>query len=233
MPREDVLLGALSDFARTLTRRFDISDVLHDLTARVTEVLEVAGAGVSLLEDGQLRFVTALDEATASLERVQEVHQAGPCVEALHRGGPFLVTVLDQMEPRWPQFVERARSVGIASVAGIPMRLEEGSVGVLDLYDTRPRDWNTDDVRVAQVLADMASTYVMTAAELERHERTNAQLQQALDSRVIIEQAKGIIAAERKMSVDQAFEVLRAYARSHNADLRTVAEAVINLGLRP
>lgn len=233
MAREDLLVGALSDFARTLVRHFDISDVLYDLTTRVTTVLEVASAGVSLVQDGRLRFVTALDETTASLERVQESEQAGPCVEAFRTGEPLLVSSIDRVEQRWPAFVAQARSVGFAAVAGIPMRLDGERLGALDVYHTSPREWSDDDVRVARVLADMASSYVVTASELERQQRTTEQLQRALDSRVIIEQAKGVIAAERKITIDQAFDVLRSHARSHNADLRTVAEAVINLGLRP
>lgn len=233
MAREDLLVGALSDFARTLVRHFDISDVLYDLTTRVTTVLEVASAGVSLVQDGRLRFVTALDETTASLERVQESEQAGPCVEAFRTGEPLLVSSIDRAEQRWPAFVAQARSVGFAAVAGIPMRLDGERLGALDVYHTSPREWSDDDVRVARVLADMASSYVVTASELERQQRTTEQLQRALDSRVIIEQAKGVIAAERKITIDQAFDVLRSHARSHNADLRTVAEAVINLGLRP
>lgn len=233
MSRDDLLIVALSDFARTLVRRFDISDVLYDLITRVSAVLEVTSAGVSLVEDGRLRFITALDERTTMLEKVQEDLQAGPCIEAYRSGEPVVVASLESECERWPTFVEEAKSLGIASVAGIPMRLEDGSLGALDLYHSEPRSWSDDDVRIALVLADMASSYVVTASELQRQQRTNEQLQRALDSRVVIEQAKGVLAAERKIDVDQAFELLRRHARRHNADLRSVADAVINLGLRP
>lgn len=231
MARDAVLVRVPADLVRT--RRFDICHALYDLTTQVTAVLHVASAGISLVQDGRLRSVTAMDETTASLERVQEDHQAGPCMEAFRTGEPLLVTSLDQVEAGWPAFVELARSLGFASTAGIPLRLEGVSFGALDLYHTSPRDWSGDDVQMARVLADVASGHVLTASELERQQRMTEQLQRALDSRVVIEQAKGMIAAERKISVDQAFEILRKHARSHNADLRSAAEAVINLGLRP
>lgn len=233
MAREDLLIEALSGFARTLVDHFEISDVLHDLTSRVSSVLDVAGAGVSLVEDGRLRLVSALDEATASLERVQEEEQAGPCIDANRSGLPALVPRLDEVESRWPRFVGQARAVGFASVAGIPMRVDGRALGVLDLYHTSVREWSEAEIRIARVLADMATSKVITASELARQKRTTEQLERALESRVIIEQAKGILAAERRISVDAAFEVLRSHARSHNADLRSTAEAVVRLGLRP
>ena len=233
MARQDLLIQALSDFARTLVQHFEIADVLYDLTSRVTSVLEVASAGVSLVQDGGLRFVTALDEATASLERVQEEEQAGPCIEAYQSGVPALIPRLDDVESRWPRFVEQARRVGFASMAGIPMRVDGERLGALDLYHTAAREWSEADVQLAQVLADMATSYVVTASELERQQRTTEQLERALESRVVIEQAKGILAAERRISVDAAFELLRGHARSHSADLRSTAEAVVRLGLRP
>lgn len=232
MARQDLLVGALSEFARTLVRRFDISDVLYDLTARVTAVLEVESAGVSVVQDGRLRFVTALDERATTLERVQEEEQAGPCIEAFRTGNPILVNPLTEVEHRWPTFVREARSTGFVALAGIPMRLDGQSLGALDLYHTSHRDWSDEDVRVARVLADMATSYVVTASELERQQRTSEQLQVALESRIVIEQAKGIIAAERRVPVDKAFELLRSHARSHNADLRTTADAIVRLGLR-
>lgn len=233
MARQDLLIQALSDFATTLARHFEIADVLYDLTSRVTSVLEVASAGVSLVQDGGLRFVTALDEATASLERVQEEEQAGPCIEAYRSRRPALIPRLDEVEARWPRFVDQARAVGFASMAGIPLCTDGQSLGALDLYHTAPREWSEADVQIARVLADMATSYVVTASELERQRRTTEQLERALESRVVIEQAKGILAAERRISIDAAFELLRSHARSHNADLRSTADAVVRLGLRP
>lgn len=226
------LMQALVGFARTLTAGYDISQVLHDLTGRISGVLDVAGAGVSLREGEAIRFVTADVESVAAMERVQEKAQRGPCMEAIRTGAPVAVPVLDKQANRWPEYTAKAAELGIVAVAAIPMR-DGTRIGVLDIYDTRPRQWTQDELDAAAVFTDIATAYVLHASELERERRTVEQLQQALDSRIVIEQAKGILAAENKISIDQAFGRLRKHANDHNATLRTVAEAVVKLGLRP
>jgi AmiR/NasT family two-component response regulator len=118
-------------------------------------------------------------------------------------------------------------------VLGVPLRLQARSIGSLDVYDTGSRVWSPDELAAATVLADIAASYVAHASELDGAKRLNEQLQTALDSRVLIEQAKGILAGERKISVDDALEILRSHARSNRASLRAIAEAVVNLGMRP
>jgi GAF domain-containing protein len=232
MAHQKLLVRVLSEFARTLAGEFAVSDVLHDLAERVTEVLGVPGAGVSLADSGRIRFVAAIDEVTAAIERVQEDTQEGPCVDAHRAGELVLVADLRDDPGRWPTFAERARELGIVAVAGIPMSWNGTRLGALDLYSTARRDWLADDVVLAQVLADMATCYIAHASELERSRRTVEQLQEALESRVVIEQAKGMLAAERSISVNEAFELIRSHARSHSASLRAVGEAIVNLGLR-
>ncbi len=233
MADQELLTRAVSGFARTLARGCEISEVLSDLAARATEALAVAGAGVSVLESGQVRFVAASDERSAGLERVQETRQAGPCVDACLTG--MIVTAADLPEASrgWDRYRKAAREAGIAAVASVPMRHEGHSIGAVDLYSAGRRDWSADDLGAATVLADMATSYLVHAWELARQTRVNQQLREALDSRIVIEQAKGVLAAERHISVDEAFEVLRWHARSHSASLRSVAEAVVRLGLRP
>ena len=223
---------ALIGFARTLTAGYDVSDVLHDLTDRVAAVLGIAGAGVSLREDGGLRFVTAGTEATAALEQVQELYDEGPCAEASRTGRRVSVAYLPDAARRWPRYTAVAARVGMLAVAAIPMRAPE-RIGVLDLYVARRHDWTPEELSIAGVFTDVAAAYVLHASQLERERRTVEQLQEALDSRVVIEQAKGIVAAERRIDVDAAFAVLRKYANDHNATLRTVATAVVDDGLRP
>ncbi len=233
MADQHLLTRTLSEFAATLVRGFAISDVLHDLAGRVTAVLGVDSAGVSVQESGRLRFVAALDERSRRLEQVQERLQAGPCVDALRSGQAVTVTDLSECASSWGTYPQQAREAGIVAIAGIPMRLADKGIGVLDLYSARRRMWSPDDLATAHVLADMATCYVLNASELDRQRRINQQLQEALDSRVIIEQAKGVLAAELGVSVDRAFELMRRHARSHNANLRAVAQAVVHLGLRP
>jgi GAF domain-containing protein len=133
---------------------------------------------------------------------------------------------------RWPELAAAAADVGIVAVAGIPMHLNGTRLGALDLYHDRPHDW-TDDVEAARLLAYMATAYVANAARLDQVRHTAEQLQEALDSRVVIEQAKGILAGERNITVDEAFATLRSHARNNHVSLRAVADAVVNLRLRP
>jgi GAF domain-containing protein len=230
---QGLFLRMLSEFARTLVVRYEIADVLYELAGRTTTLLDVAGAGVSLGDEGRLRFVTGVNEATVRVEQTQERAQEGVCVEAYTWGKPVMVPDLAEIRGRWEDFWNEATRVGFAAVLGIPMRLDDDVLGAVNIYSAEPRSWSDDDVATAQVLADMATSYVVNASELEKSRRTAEQLQEALQSRIVIEQAKGILAAERKIPVDDAFDVLRTHARSHNANLRAVAEAVVNLGLRP
>lgn len=233
MVDQAALVRVLSDYVRTLAGDYAIGDVLHDLVERVTELVDVAGAGVSLAENGQIRFATAINDAIATIERVEEDTQSGPCVDAHRSGNVVLVPDLRDDTHGWPAVAEAALDLGVIGVAGIPMRLNGTDVGALSLYATERRDWSAEDLSVARLLADMATAYVAHASALQQARRLSEQLQAALESRVVIEQAKGMLAAERHISVDDAFEVLRGHARRHHASLRSVADAVVQLGLRP
>lgn len=233
MADDRLLAETLGEFARTMARGYAISYVLHDLVQRAVDVAKVDGAGVSLQEGTRLRFVTAVDERITVLERIQECEQIGPCIEAWQTGTAVTIADLGQLGGRWGAYEPAAAEMGIAAVAGIPLRVRSDVVGALDLYRNTPGEWSAAHLRIAGALADMAASYVVNASELERQRRLTEQLQEALDSRIVIEQAKGVLAAERNVSVDDAFELLRGHARRHNSNLRSVAEAVVKLGLRP
>lgn len=233
MVDQAVLVQVLSEYARTLAGNYAIGDVLHDLVEHVTELVGVAGAGVSLAENGRIKFATAINDTIAAIEGVEENTQVGPCVDAHRSGDVVLVPDLHDEPHRWPAVAEVALEAGVAGVAGIPMHLDGTEVGALSLYAAERRDWSAEDVSVARLVADMATAYVAHASALQQSRRLSEQLQEALDSRVVVEQAKGMLAAERKISVDDAFEVLRTHARRHHASLRQVADAVVRLGLRP
>ena len=229
------LVTALGHFARRIAAGRDVSDVLDDLPGRVDRVLRLAGAGVSLLREDGLHFVACASERHAELARVQDTgngHEAeGPCVEAAGTGEQVLVEDLAAAAQRWPRYVQVARRLGIRSVAALPLRAD-AVVGTLELYGDAPRPWREAELAVAQVFADVAAGYLRAARELDRQRRVSAQLQDALDSRVVIEQAKGVIAAQRGVGVDEAFRILRKHANDHGATLRVVAETVIGRGLR-
>jgi GAF domain-containing protein len=227
------LHSELTRFALLLVQEYSVSDALHDLVDAVTAVLGVSGAGVSLIQDGRLTFATASTGPIAELEHIQEQTQAGPCIEAFHREEIVKVGDLRTERERWPTLVEAAERIGLHATIGVPMRLNGAKIGALDVYHHEPRDWTDEECEVADLLAAVATGYVANAARLDEARATAEQLQEALDSRVIIEQAKGVLAGERNVSVDEAFRVLRTHARNRNASLREVAHAVVHLRLRP
>ena len=227
------LSRALSEFARSLVQGYDVSDVLYRLADHVMDVFAADGAGVALAdESGRLGRATAANELSAAIEEVEVRTQEGPCVEAL-RNDAVLVDDLEEVGERWPVYAAAARRIGIRAVASIPMRFDRANLGSIDVYCRRVRHWSGEDVTAARTLADVATSYVVFASELERSRRTTAQLRGALESRVVIEQAKGVLAADYGVDVQEAFEVLRRHARSQSTSLRTIARAVVEAGLRP
>ncbi len=228
MPNPDTLLDSLERFAAVLTSGYSIGDVLHNLTEEMAEVLNLTGAGVTLIHDGQQRFVTAAVEAIADLERVQEKWQTGPCVDAVASAAAVAVPDIGgDAGKRWPDYTIAAKTAGIEAMAGIPMLAEGAAIGAVNLYDNQPRNWSAEDLRVATIFASIATGYLAHASAARQQQRTAEQLQQALNTRLIIEQAKGVLAEKRQISVDDAFQTLRKDAREHNTRIHDVASAVV------
>jgi GAF domain-containing protein len=230
-----LFVRTLSDFTRVLLTPYDIHTALGELADRVTDVLGLAGSGVSLARGDRLEFGTAYGSAIAEVERTQERFQAGPCVTAFKTGKIVAVTDVAACTDEWPDYCAAAKRAGISAVASLPMRLDETepSVGALNLYADGPRDWPDDDLAAAVVMADMATTYLINASHHRKQIELAQQLQDALNSRVLIEQAKGALAARLQIAPDQAFDRLRRYARSRGVRLTSVAEAVVHHGLDP
>ncbi|MFC7405130.1 GAF and ANTAR domain-containing protein [Georgenia alba] len=226
-----LFVQTLSDFVRTLVRPYDIDSVLNDLALRVAKVLHVSGAGVSLSHDGRLRMITAIPPHLMALEKYQEENQTGPCVDAFRESRRALVPDLEQGRDLWPEYVDAALTSGTRSLACLPLALEDEAFGTLTLYAER-RDWPEEDVAAAGLLADMATGYLINASTHNQQAELNQQLSHALESRVVIEQAKGIIAEARSLSVDQAFELIRRHARNHQVRVRDLADAIVHMGLR-
>ena len=229
---QPLFLKTLSRFAVELPSRYDLEAVLAELTESVTAVLGLSGSGVTMAEDGRLRFVTAVSQASGDLEHNQEEQQAGPCRDAYETGLVIRVTDVREESDRWPQFSASATRLGVAGVAGIPMRLADEIIGALNLYSPEPRQWADGDIGVARVLADVATSYVVNASKLRQQEQLSEQLQEALESRVVIEQAKGITAYKHAVSMDQAYQLICRHAGNNHASLRVVAEAIVAVGLQ-
>ena len=185
-----------------------------------------------MAEQGRLRFVTAVSQASGELERTQDEYQAGPCRDAYDTGEAVRVSDVRAESERWPEFSATATRLAVAGVAGIPMQLADVTIGALNLYSAEPRQWSDEDIAVARVLADVATSYVVNASKLRQQEQLSEQLQEALESRVVIEQAKGITASRHSVTIDAAYQLIRGHARSNNASLRVVAEAIVAVGLQ-
>jgi len=229
----DQLYVALQAFAATIAGDYDVSDVLHRVCDHLVEVVGGAGAGVSLLDGGgQVRFAAATSTAVGGIERYQEDAQDGPCAVALRTGKPVVIGDVCG-DRRWPAYCDAVQANGMRAVLAVPLVVREDRIGAVDVYDVEARRWSDHDVAAATVLAQMATAYVIRANATAEVERVNEQLQQALESRIVIEQAKGRLAGERGIDVDDAFEVIRGHARSHNETVRSVAERIVAGELDP
>jgi GAF domain-containing protein len=222
------VMRTLSEFTRHLLAPRDAEEALSALAGYATEILGLRGTGVSLARGGGLMAATVFPERLAALEQSQQDYQSGPCMKAFREERIVAYEDLGAYSKRWPHYCRVAESIGISSVASVPMHLRESRVGALDLYGKGHRRWPEDDLAVAAAMADMATSYLLNASVLQQQTELNAQLQNALASRIPIEQAKGLLASEHRISLDQAFERLRSYAREHRETVRKVAEAVVD-----
>jgi len=221
------LADVFVEMADTLVDDFDVIDFLHVLTERCVQLLGISAAGL-LLTDGQgtLQMVAASSERTRLLELFQLQTDQGPCVDCFHTGQPVSVADLST-GGRWPRFTAAAAEVGFAAVYALPMRLRSEVIGALNFFDTNPGALDQGKLRIGQALADVATIGLLQQRALHRSGVVTEQLQTALNSRVLIEQAKGILAERLHLDVADAFALLRGGARSHNRRLSDLARAII------
>jgi transcriptional regulator with GAF, ATPase, and Fis domain len=225
---QQLLTEAFVEMADTLVDDFDLMDFLHVLTDRCVSLLGVSAAGLLLTDQrGALRLVAASSEQTRLLELFQVQIDEGPCLECFHSGRPVAVADLAGAVERWPRFVPAARRTGFEAVHALPMRLRSEVIGALNLFTTQARDLDSETLRLGQALADVATIGLLQARTIQRRDALTEQLQTALNTRVLIEQAKGVIAERRHLDMDAAFTLLRASARNHNRRLADLSRAVI------
>jgi transcriptional regulator with GAF, ATPase, and Fis domain len=219
---------AFIELTDTLVTDFDIIDFLERLAGRCTELLSVAACGVLLADHhGVLNLIAASTERARLVELTQLQHSEGPCLDAYHTGRPVLRADLADTDPRWPAFAAAARAAGFAAVHALPMRLREQRIGALSLFSAQSGPMDADTVALAQALADAATIGIVHQRALARSELVAEQLQTALNSRIVIEQAKGFLAERLGSTVEDAFRVLRRYARDHNRKLTDVAADIV------
>lgn len=227
--RERAIAQAFVSLTNSLVEGFDVLDLLSGLTVDCARLLDIASAGL-LLADGRgtLHLAAASSHAARDVELLQLQRQEGPCLECYRTGVPVSVDDLSRETQRWPQFAPAALHAGFASVHAMPMRLQENVLGALGLFGTATGALEEDDVALAQALAHVASVAIVTGKAAADKALITEQLQTALTSRVVLEQAKGLIAQSGNVDVDEAFTLVRSYARRHNARLTDVARTLVS-----
>src|SRR5450631_3296282 len=206
----ELLPEAFVELADTLVAGFDVIDFLHLLTDRSVQLLDASAAGLLLADPrGELRVVATSSEAVRLLELFQLQNDQGPCLDCFRGGLPVTVADLSAEAQRWPRFTAAAQQAGFAAVQALPMRLRDQVIGALNLFRATPGAFPPADRRVGQALADVATISLLHERSMRHSDTLNEQLQTALNSRVIIEQAKGKLAERLGIDVSQAFDLLR------------------------
>jgi GAF domain-containing protein len=224
------LANIFVEVADTLVDEFDLVDFLHMLTVRVADLLDASAVGILLADQrGRLRFMAASNENAKIIETFQIQTSEGPCLQAFKTAKPVVNADLRIADPRWPRFAKCATAAGFYSVHAFPLRLRAQVIGAMNVFGTTVGgSFDEGDTQVVQALADVAAIGLLQERSISRGEALTEQLQGALNTRIVIEQAKGAIAQVQGVSVDDAFTILRKYARSTNRQLSAVAHAVVS-----
>ena len=229
MSREELLARTFVELADTLVADFDVVELLTLLTDGCVDVLDVGAAGLMLAApEGDLRVMASSSEAMRVLELFELQSQEGPCLDCYRTGQPVVNQDLATVNGRWPRFAPEALAAGFHSVHALPMRLRGTVIGALNLFHIEPGEMRQADVVAAQAMADVATIGVLQHRAALEAQVLNEQLNHALNSRIVIEQAKGIIAERESLNMEQAFSALRNHARGHNLRLVDVAGDVID-----
>jgi len=229
MDRYEHLARAFVGLADTLVADYDVIELAQQLVDNSMALLPIAAAGI-LLGDarGELHVFASSSEHTRLLELLQIEANVGPCLQAYRTGQIVLVDDLSVNQHRWPAFAQRAGEYGFRALTALPLRLREERIGALNLFRAETGSLPDTDVAIGQALADVASIGILHQRILTRSELVNQQLQTALNTRLIIEQAKGVLAERGAIDMDQAFTRLRTHARSTNQRLADLARAVVD-----
>lgn len=227
--REQRLMDAFVELADTLVADFDVLDFLHGLATHCVDLLDVDAAGLMLADrDGRLRVAASSTEQVRLLELFELQNDEGPCLDCFSQGEAVAVDdVLAAEGGRWPRFGPNATAAGFRSVIALPLRLRNETIGVLNLFRAGSGPLDPADTMLGQALADVATIGILQERGSRRREVLARQLQEALTSRIVIEQAKGVLAERAGLHVDEAFTLLRSHARQHSEPLSDVARRVV------
>ena len=231
--RLEQLFDAFATFADTLVAGYDVLDLLQTLVETCHELLDVDSAGILLANaEDRLEVVASTSEANTLVEIMQLDADAGPCLECFRTRAVVSVPDIDVGSSRWADFCVTALAQGIHSVYAIPLRLRETTIGTLNLMRNERGELNQRDIRAAQAMADVATIGILQERTIRDASKLRDQLQAALSSRIIIEQAKGVVAETANVSIEAAFALIRSHARAHQTSLSLVARQIVTRDLR-
>ncbi|MBF4609396.1 ANTAR domain-containing protein [Curtobacterium sp. VKM Ac-1393] len=226
--REHRLVDAFVTLTDTLVTEYDVVELLQSLVDNATDLFDATAAGILLVNQSQdLEVVVSTSERSALVGLLQLEAGEGPCVEAFTTGSPVSVQDADEMRRRWPQFAAASQEAGYTSVHSIPLRLRDTILGSMNLFRETSGALNEDDATAARALTDVATISILQQRSVDHATLAQEQLQRALNSRVVIEQAKGFVSYTHHVDTDTAFQLLRSYARSHQIRLADLARSVV------
>jgi GAF domain-containing protein len=226
--REARISAAFVSVADTLTTEYDMVDLLHTLVSECAGILGMEAGGLMLVDgNGDLQLMTSTSEAADLVEVMQLAAAAGPCIDCFRTGVAVSVREISESQ-QWPKFRTTAMEQGFHSVLATPMKLRGKILGTMNLFGITAGEVTPRDAAVAQALADVATIGILQERVIQEGHLIEGQLHRALDSRILIEQAKGVIANELSLSMDDAFNLLRKYARDRNLTISSVSEQVSN-----
>jgi GAF domain-containing protein len=229
MTREHRLAQVFIELADTLVADFDLVDFLSRLAEKTVELLDVDAVGLMLTDDdGVLHVMASSDDQAELLELFELHHDQGPCPECFRTGTPVVNVDLSS----WPEFAAAAAVGGYVSAHALPLRLRGQVIGVMNLFRSCPAPLTEADAALGQALSDIATIGLLHERELRGHQLLTEQLQRALSSRVVIEQAKGMLAERTGLTLPDAFTAMRSYARRSACGLTSVAAGVLDGTLR-
>jgi GAF domain-containing protein len=226
--RQTMLARAFVRLADTLVSDFDIVEFLHGLSTDSVEILGAAAAGVMLTDGrGGLRLVASSEERMRLLELFELQGAEGPCLDAFSSGQSLQASAADS-RIRWPVFAAHAAEVGFQRMCAVPLRVRTDTIGALNVFRGSDEPFSEDEMAIAQAMGEVAGIALIQERALREQSLLTGQLQAALNSRVVIEQAKGMLSEYLNVTVSDAFELLRKYAREHNRKLSEVASDVVD-----
>ena len=226
--REQLIADTFVELADTLVGEFDLNEFLHTLIERTVALVDADAGGIMLADQrGRLEVMAASTQATRLVELFELQHDEGPCLDAFRSGRAVSQIDPAAMRAAWPSFTPRLAQAGFTSAQAIPLRLRNDVIGALNVFRVAPEGLSDGELKLARALADVATVGIIQQRVISARDMLAHQLQEALDSRVLIEQAKGVLAERSGIGVDEAFVLMRSHARRSGAQLRQVVQAVL------